>query len=60
MNWDNIYDSLNQTGFAKVPAVLTDEQCSELRNNYSNDKLYRNTIDMRRYRFRAKVNTVIS
>jgi hypothetical protein len=51
MNWDNIYDSLNQTGFAKVAAVLTDEQCSELKDNYSNDKLYRSTIDMKRYRF---------
>jgi hypothetical protein len=51
MNWENIYDSLNQNGFAKITSVLTDEQCSDLKNNYANDKLYRSTIDMKRYRF---------
>lgn len=44
-------ESLNHTGFARIKKFLTDEQCTDLINNYSNDKLYRNTIDMKRYRF---------
>jgi hypothetical protein len=44
-------DQLNATGFAIIKNFLTDDQCEELINNYSNDNLYRSTIDMRRYRF---------
>ena len=44
-------ESLNTTGFARIPGFLTGEQCADLIENYSNDKLYRNTIDMKRYRF---------
>jgi len=44
-------ESLNNTGFARIEKFLTDEQCADLIKNYSNDKLYRNTIDMKRYRF---------
>lgn len=51
MNWDNIFESLNNTGFARIPAILNAEQCRELIDSYSVNKLYRNTIDMKRYRF---------
>lgn len=44
-------ESLNTTGFARLKNFLTDEQCANLIKNYSNDSLYRNTIDMKRYRF---------
>ena len=44
-------ESLNTTGFARIKNFLTVDQCADLIKNYSNDKLYRNTIDMRRYRF---------
>ncbi len=40
-----------QAGFARIKKFLTDEQCAELIKNYTNDKLYRSTIDMKRYRF---------
>jgi uncharacterized protein len=44
-------ESLNTTGFARIKNFLTVDQCADLIKNYSNDKLYRNTIDMTRYRF---------
>lgn len=44
-------DSLNTVGFARIKSFLTDEQCADLIKNYSNDQLYRSTIDMKRYRF---------
>jgi uncharacterized protein len=42
---------LNTNGFARIEKFLSDDQCADLIKNYTNDKLYRNTIDMRRYRF---------
>ena len=44
-------ESLNTTGFARISNFLTDEQCADLIKSYTDDKLYRNTIDMKRYRF---------
>jgi hypothetical protein len=44
-------ESLNDTGFARIKNFLTDGECAGLINNYSNDNLYRSTIDMKRYRF---------
>ncbi|MEJ0030068.1 MAG: 2OG-Fe(II) oxygenase, partial [Bacteroidota bacterium] len=44
-------EHLNSTGFAVVKNFLTNDQCADLIGNYSNDHLYRNTIDMKRYRF---------
>lgn len=44
-------ESLNNTGFAIIKKFLTDDQCSKLIENYPKDSLYRNTIDMKRYRF---------
>jgi uncharacterized protein len=50
-DWKQITESLNNTGFATIRNVLTDEECRTLIDNYGNDRLYRNTIDMKRYRF---------
>jgi len=44
-------ESLNTIGFARLKKFLSDEQCADLIKNYSNDQLYRSTIDMKRYRF---------
>lgn len=51
MDWNNIFESLNTTGFAVIKNHLTHDQCADLVKNYTNDKLYRSTIDMKRYRF---------
>jgi hypothetical protein len=44
-------ESLNNTGFAVIKEFLSDDQCADLIGNYTNDNLYRSTIDMKRYRF---------
>jgi hypothetical protein len=50
-DWKQISESLNTTGFAKINNALTAEDCTQLIDNYTNDRLYRTTIDMKRYRF---------
>ena len=50
-DWKQICESLNNTGFAKINNALTSEECTQLISNYSSDRLYRTTIDMKRYRF---------
>jgi hypothetical protein len=51
MNWPNIYQLLNEKGYATVPGVLSPEECYHLSGLYTDDALYRSTIDMQRYRF---------
>ena len=50
MNWKEIYDSLNTKGFAKLPNVLSTEECTQLIGLYG-QPLYRSTVNMQRYRF---------
>ena len=51
LNWHIITESLNEKGYAIVPAIITDNECNELINNYSNNSLYRKTVVMARHRF---------
>ncbi len=51
MGWPKIHTSLNEKGFALVPAVLSKKDCAELVNLYPKQELYRNIINMQRYRF---------
>ncbi len=51
MNWNTIYTSLNEKGFAHVPNLLSLEECRTLKNFYGDSGLYRSTINMQRYRF---------
>jgi hypothetical protein len=50
-DWGQICDSLNTQGFARIHKAITDADCGQLIEGYSNDDLYRSTIDMKRYRF---------
>lgn len=50
-NWENIKGMMDQNGYTLIPKLLTNEQCEELKANYYNDKLYRKTVVMERYRF---------
>ncbi|RFS20689.1 prolyl 4-hydroxylase subunit alpha [Chitinophaga silvatica] len=50
-NWESIYDQLHQQGFAIVKQVLNPTQCQELIADYEQDRYYRKTIHMERYRF---------
>jgi len=51
LDWSKIYDSLNNKGYAHLPAILSPEECIDLQKKYSDVALYRNVINMQRYRF---------
>lgn len=51
LDWNNISDNLNDTGYALVNNILTTDECNSLVNQYDNSTLYRKTIVMERYRF---------
>jgi uncharacterized protein len=51
MDWNTILTKLNANGFSLVPGVLSAPECEHLAGYYSDNQLYRNTIDMKRYRF---------
>ncbi len=51
IDWSEVYHSLNEKGYAIVPSVLPKQECEELQTNYADEKIYRSTIDMQRYRF---------
>lgn len=51
MNWDLIQSSLNEKGHAVIPGVLSGAECEQIRGFYDDVHLYRNVINMQRYRF---------
>ncbi|MGH2664972.1 2OG-Fe(II) oxygenase [Flavobacterium sp.] len=50
-NWAGITEEMHAKGFAIIPGLLNEEQCEELKENYSNPIAYRKTVIMERYRF---------
>jgi hypothetical protein len=51
MDWNPIYHSLNEKGYAFIKGILSKEECEHLSGMYSDSHLYRNVINMQRYRF---------
>jgi hypothetical protein len=51
LDWPAAERSLDTDGFARVPAVLTPDQCGELAALYEDDARFRSRIDMTRFRF---------
>lgn len=51
LDWSNLCAALNSKGFAKIPSVLTKQECTALSGLYADNTLYRNVINMQRYRF---------
>lgn len=51
IRWDETYLSLNTNGYAVIPSILSKQDCEDIRKQYSNDKIYRSTINMQRYSF---------
>jgi uncharacterized protein len=49
--WSGVYTSLNENGYAIIPTALSSKECEDFRLLYSNEKIYRSTINMQRYRF---------
>lgn len=51
IKWSEIAAALDTNGFAHVPSLLSDEETDLIRGLYRNEKLFRATINMQRYRF---------
>lgn len=51
IDWQNIVEEMHAKGFAIIPKLLTNEQCTELIRSYNNPHSYRKTVVMERYRF---------
>jgi hypothetical protein len=52
MDWDALAARIDIDGFAVTPTpLLTEAECRDLRHAFDDDRLYRSTIDMTRYRF---------
>lgn len=50
-DWQQVTESMNQTGYAVIPGLLSEEQCELLKAAYDNPTAYRKTVVMERYRF---------
>jgi hypothetical protein len=51
LGWSSIESSLDAQGFAKLPAILSPDECRSLAALYPNEALFRSRIDMARFRF---------
>jgi hypothetical protein len=51
VDWERAHADLDTQGWARLPALLTAPECAALAAGYSQERLYRSTIDMERYRF---------
>src|SRR4051812_5305219 len=49
--WESIRESLNARGFVVVPSLLSVQECDYFISQYDSEVIYRNTINMQRYRF---------
>ncbi|MHA6195863.1 2OG-Fe(II) oxygenase [Pseudomonas wadenswilerensis] len=50
-DWPALYQSLNHSGYARLPALLDAGQCRELASLYSRETLFRSRIVMARHGF---------
>jgi len=51
LNWNDLEASLWQSGYARLPGVLSAAECADLIAMYAREELFRSRIDMARYRF---------
>ena len=51
LDWKSIQNELDEIGFAKLPPILTKEECESFMELYNEEESYRTTINMTRYRF---------
>jgi len=50
-DWNAITAEVNDFGGARLPRLLTETEARKIRGLYADDRLFRSTIDMARYRF---------
>jgi uncharacterized protein len=51
IDWEEVSEQLNASGYALVKNILTKEECDKLISLYNEPSLFRKTITMERYRF---------
>jgi len=51
LNWPQLTANLHSQGWARTEAILTSQECLELREQYANDALFRSKVIMARHRF---------
>lgn len=51
IEWKQVRENLDANGFAVIPSLLTPLECARLKDLYADEKLFRATINMERYRF---------
>lgn len=51
MNWQQHSLHLHEKGYTIIPSVLSTEECKHISGFYRDSEMYRNTINMKRYRF---------
>lgn len=51
LDWSLLQQTLDEQGYATLPALLCEKECQELVAIYREDAHFRTTIDMARYRF---------
>lgn len=51
IQWQSLLTTLDDKGYGVLPAVLSEDDCNNLIHLYANPSLFRNTINMQRYRF---------
>ncbi len=51
IGWIKVYDELTNRGYTVIPQVISSQECEQISGMYNNEHLYRNTINMQRYRF---------
>jgi Uncharacterized protein conserved in bacteria len=50
-NWPRIAEDMHERGYAIIPGLLSNQQCSDLKKGYDDPVFYRKTVVMERYRF---------
>ncbi|UIO41042.1 2OG-Fe(II) oxygenase [Brevibacillus brevis] len=51
LDWQSMQQELDEQGYAAFPSLISADACEELIAMYGQDELFRNTIQMARYRF---------
>jgi hypothetical protein len=51
LDWGGIDASLDGQGFARIPSILSAEECGSLASLYNDDSRFRSRIEMERFRF---------
>ena len=51
VNWQQTSETLNDLGYAILPALLTNQECMAVRDLYDEPDLFRSCVVMERYNF---------